>query len=818
MAGWSHVNTKLFHFTAKKELRQMVQQAKDEGLTINVRHAKVLFCGASQAGKTSFYRLLRNKNHKDVGSTPVGHAKQVLVSGKVNVVGTNWVDLDSKLETEQLTKRLILKLRKSNSTDENNLAVNNNANTEYSAIKDNNKKGNDSMQLKKQFVGSPISNDANSNPHISTAASKPTTITPKSNNQTVTEPMYGNVIKVSNSELKGNTSENQYPVSATDRLQSLTEDQMAFYNESVNTPISELEESIPDTWDLFTLLDTGGQPEFINMLPAINASTDITFVVLNLSEGKECLKTPVIAQYKREGYNYTKHELNYTNMDLLKCLLSSIKIAAMQKNKSISHHDIIKTVKGDEHPQPIVCIIGTHADGLKGNLNDVTSYVNKKISELEVIKKNDNKVMVIWSDSKGIYLRPVDNTVPRDLQERSGLQNSMTPDIQAMTIKTIEVIRDSSKKLLEKKMQYEIPISWFILELELRKFCEKNKKVCISLDDIKEKICDKIMPSGRRMEKLLIIEVMKFYHMFGTLLFFDEVNGMNGFVITDPQWLFTNLTEIVTCTFDENHVCYDANHINKLRNEGICNIDLLRNLNLNLQDIEMESFLKLLVHLKVIAPKHHNEYFIPSVLPRLNRKIDNKCIFNEEYFGKAVAFTADGHTIEVDPLLIEFTFGTIPRGLFGFLAVQILQDNHPLYQLYSDNDPDNNIYYCCADLITFQVEPCWYVTLIDNISYLELQVRVQEENRISYHQQIQKTVTAALKKVCDQFVWQFSDCRYGFSCKKCLNDYSIMDHLSVLSPEEPIPSQLPDYIKCSRDHRMKLEEKQKLWFKVCKML
>ena len=777
------------YFTAKKELRQMVQQAKNEGLTINVRHAKILFCGASRAGKTSFYRLLRNKSHKDLESTPVGHTKQVLVSGKVNVVGTSWVDLDSHLETEALTERLILQLRKQNKTTKAKSATKPVTATEY-------KKEQTAAIDKESLV--PI------------ATSEAVINSPPSNKEAI----YSTNIKMPNLE---STPKNQPPVSIADKTQVLTENEMVTYSDNLNAPISELEQNIPETWDLFTLLDTGGQPEFINMLPAINATTAITFVVLNLSKGKECLNTPVIAQYKREGYKYTKHELSYTNMDLLKCLFSSIKLAAMQKKKNFLHHDIIKMVKGDEHPQPIVCIIGTHADGLKEKLNEVTNYVNRKISELEVIKKNDNEIMVIWSNSKGTYLRPVDNTVPRNLQERSGLQSPITPDIQTMTIKTIENIRDNSKKLLEKKMQYEIPISWFILELELRKFCEKNKNVCVSLDDIKEQICDKIMPSGRRMEKQIIVEVMKFYHMFGTLLFFDEVEGMSEFVITDPQWLFTNLTEIVTCTCDENQECYDSDHINKLRNEGICNVKLLENLNLNLQDIEMESFLKLLIHLKVIALKdnEHNEYFIPSVLPRCNRKTDIKSIFNEEDFGKAVAFTADGHSIEVDPLLIEFTFGTIPRGLFGFLAVQILQDNK-IYHLYSENDPENDIYYCCADLITFQIDSSWlYVTLVDNISYLELQVRVQGNNIPSEHHQIQKTVTKALKTVCDQFDWQFNDCRYGFSCEKCFKEYSNKDHLSVLSTEEPIPSQLPDPITCSRKHRMKLEKKHKIWFEVC---
>ena len=73
---------------------------------------------------------------------------------------------------------------------------------------------------------------------------------------------------------------------------------MVTFSNDFNTIVSE---NIPKTWDLFTLLDTGGQPEFINMLPAINTSTAITFVVLNLSHGKEFLRSSVKAQYKHKG-------------------------------------------------------------------------------------------------------------------------------------------------------------------------------------------------------------------------------------------------------------------------------------------------------------------------------------------------------------------------------------------------------------------------------------------------------------------------------------------------------------------------------------
>ena len=773
----------------------MVQQAKSDDLIINVRHAKILFCGASRAGKTSFYRLLRNKSYQDTASTDVGESKQVLISGKVS---GNWVDLDGKLQTEAVTKLMILMMRKLKGK-----AVKSKANAVPLDARAKNKE--------EQIVDMDISSPASKQSSVLKAVSKVTINKLPSNKQNAAQLSYGKYTDAPTEahylDSRQNIRKIKPPVHkiAVDQIENDMENEMAIYNYYLNVPISELE-STPKTYDLFTLMDTGGQPEFVNLLPAINTFTAITFIVLNMSEGKQCLNTPVVAKYECAGYyKYAEQNLHYKNVDLLECFLSSVRSAAMQEKKKVFHNDVITTIEAIEPPKPVACIIGTHADKISENIDEVICHVSNEISKLDVIKKNDSKVMKIWTDSKVRYLRPVDNTVPRDSKERLNY-------VQDMTIKTVESIRYKSKKLLEKKVQYEIPISWFILEWVIRTFCKKNKKVCISIDHI-ETIYNKIIKPEKKMETWAIKEIMKFYHMLGTLLFFDEVDGMNEFVIVDPQWLFTNLSEIVKCTFDDDYDCYEDNLMYELRNKGICNKELLKNLKFDLQDIKLDSFLKLLVHLKVITPKDYdnNEYFIPSVLPRCNCKVNAETIFDEEEFGKPVVYMRNEQNpteINIAPLLIQFDCGTIPRGLFGFLAVQLLQDNPREYELYSENDPENGIYYCCDDLITLQIDPYWYVTLIDKISYLELQVRVQGYNNPSYHRQVQQTVSEALKKVCGQFDWNFSDCRYGFSCEKCM-------HISVLSDKEHIPLQLPVKTKCSSKHRMILKKEQKIWFEVC---
>ena len=266
------------------------------------------------------------------------------------------------------------------------------------------------------------------------------------------------------------------------------------------------------------------------------------------------------------------------------------------------------------------------------------------------------------------------------------------------------------------------------------------------------------------------------------------------------------------CKFEHNATAlYGAKLIKNLQN-GICDKKLFNYLELDLQEIKLESFLKLLVHLKVIAPID-NEYFIPNILP-LCANTDSIC--TERECGKTTILTADGRCMKVEPLLIQFTFGTIPRGLFGFLVVEILQQNSvnpEKYIPHGKNDVNNNILFRCANLIIFCTETWFYISLIDKISYLEVQVRFTNERPVpTYHYQAQTRVTKALKEVCKRFNWKFNDCRYGFVCR---NNKSILccqsPHLALLDLNTSLAVEVAT---CKNNHPTKLNEAHHVWFKV----
>ena len=85
-----------------------------------------------------------------------------------------------------------------------------------------------------------------------------------------------------------------------------------------------------------------------------------------------------------------------------------------------------------------------------------------------------------------------------------------------------------------------MPIVWVLLELEIRKRCSEKIKF-ITYHEI-VRLChdhDLIQKEDD------IKNGLRFHHLFGVLLYFDEIPELCDYVFTDYQWVFNNLTEIV---------------------------------------------------------------------------------------------------------------------------------------------------------------------------------------------------------------------------------------------------------------------------------
>ena len=688
-------------------MKKLLQEAKEKGFTMKVRHAKILFCGPSGAGKTSFTNLLKNKKFQDMqNSTGLGDLQQIMISEKASFKGTEWVDLNLSEELLQLKLRM---LHKCLSQTEELVLQTSEASGITEAIMNVNQEELNTIQK-----GGPL-------------------ITPDLPQQ------------------------DRIPMG---KLES-TEIEKRLYSKFPNWSIHQDPSEI---WDILTLLDTGGQPQFINMLPAVNSSATITFVVLNMLGGVKHLEERVqVHHYDENGIkSYEPYPLNYTNKDLIKCLVGLLKDSVV---RDVSLPDVFVSSNATDR-KPGLCFVGTHLDKIKPQ--DVDN-ISEKLEELvEQLEPNDN--ISIWN--LGRLLFAVDNTV-------AGSEESVENSIA-------NKIRSEVKKIVGTKAVYEVPIAWIILELEIRRICGKEKRSYMSISEAKM-LYEKILPS--KDTKSEVEAALRFHHMFGVLLYFHEVPGMNNFVISNPQWLFSNLTNLVCCSFDNKIV--DHKDISSFKSKGILTDNLIKKLNTEcLGGIELKYFLELLKYLRIITPyptSNSTDYLMLIVLDSFQQEVTH--------------FLKDFQLQGVE-LLIQLQSGTFPRGIFCCLVVQLIRQKFETWQLQISLNDEKCIY---ENLVIFCTHFGRYILLHDKVTYLEVQIAQKgSDNDTSIYFEVQHSITQALQEIC---CWM--DVQYGFYCNVCLKPIMSL-HKEHINGQKLFPPA----VLCDKHGCTKLTTSHTIWFKI----
>ena len=696
-----------------KNMKKFIQEAKEKGLTMKVRHAKILFCGASGVGKTSFARLLKNKRFQiKQHSTGLGDLQQIMISEKASLKGTEWVDLNPHEEVSQLKLRMHHKL---SSQTEVEPVVAETTNTDASIMS--------------RLSGLPEA----------------------TLNRSQGKPNAKQEYKIPVTRQKGIPMEKV----------GTTETEKRLYSKSPNLNIHE---NFPKIWDILTLLDTGGQPQFINLLPAVNSSATITFVVLNMLGGVKHLEERVqVHHYNKDGLkSYRPYPLNYTNKDLIKCLVGSLKDSVV---RDVSLPDVFVSSDATDI-KPGLCFVGTHLDKIKPQ--DVDN-ISEKLEELvEQLEPNDN--ISIWNLGKLLFA--VDNTVAGN---ELSVENSIANEI-----------RTEVKKIMETKAVYEVPIAWIILELEIRRLCSTRKQRFMLISEV-ELLYESILP-GKDI-KSEVQSALRFHHMFGVLLYFHEVPGMNNFVISNPQWLFVNLTNLVCCSFDNKIV----NHkdLNEFKLKGILSNDLIKKLNTEcLRGIKLEYFLELLKYLKIITPYpniNSTNYLMLTVLDSF--KAD---------FLKDFSFLP----LQGVELLMQLQSGTLPRGIFCCLVVQLIQQNSETWKLQVSLNNQRCIY---QNLVVFCTHFGHYIFLHDKVTHLEIQIRQKEPYYRTMHLEVLQSLTYALKDI--GFCMR-TTVKYGFYCNTCLKPIMNLTEEHV-NGQKPFPPGL----LCDKDGCTEFTTSHMIWFR-----
>ena len=702
-------------------------EAKEKGHTIKLRHSKVLICGSSAAGKTNFLNLLlRNdfvEEHKMTGVTDAKHKMVVrkIAIGK-NSEGIYFKNLELEHQIQWLRSHLH---HKANDTK---VPVDGN-----DRLSSHQSSGNLAAQLPVKRTKS--LKRCNSESALQSAQSPLSPIKP---------------LPLSPEKLEEDVGENG--------MSSLTMQQSASVQQTeieqkLTTMLNDHEiEQLPEVWDVLTFLDTGGQPEYISMLPAVNSAVMVTFVVLSLENGPSSLSRKITVYEGEENYSY---DLTYDYSSLVKMLIS------MRKPKTHNHS---VQVQGDTigNDRSYLSFIGTKSDLLENTdetLQNIVLSIDKGLQKIVKEAECEADLLDISRphNSPGCHLIPVSNRHA----------NTSKEDNNAL------LIRNAIYKKLEERKVHDIPIEWLLLELEIKQWCRVNgSKSYMTIDEV-YKLCKKCSIND---DKEYIESFLRFYHMVGIFLYYNLPGIENPIVITNHQWLFDNLSKLVVFAIKAKHSTLDQHQRISLEKGLMCK-KFMKEIKF---DLISDYFIKLLEHLKIITPidtEPEDYYFVPCILPTSPLDRDEKLALLNEYGGNHNA----------KPLLIQIannsksalanSYYGLPRGVFGFLIVHLLQlqNTDPkwrfLRMLFTNTEGNACIYH---NLVTFQYFPvdnkkqAYYIILIDRFLYLEIQVR-SKENPESNHTyvQIKDLVKYCFKKVCTKLNFDANNVCVAFACSIC---------------------------------------------------
>ena len=702
-------------------------------------------------GKTSFLKVLQGEDppegHKP---TNVQESKKVMMPSKIGVQSDDtWILLNKNEKIAEIKKRLVSRsLKPKSNTDDNE----------------------DTTTAKETDTTNSNNDDIASNNGISDHRNE--------DNRKMTDSIH----------------QGEYPAKPVSL--EVKEDNSTLDNEVLNCSISD---NPSETWNILTIIDTAGQPEFINLLPAINKQAKISFVVFNMHSG---LDSDVVIN-RGDGNEDDAKKVHYSNLHAIKCLLSMV-----NHSSECDDSDDNNFQKTSDKFQ--ICLVGTHYDKVNGNekvLTEMEEKIKETIKELKI-----SKLCVIWDFMEKVIFK-IDAHQKYSKEDHGDIAETTTKTIEAIHKQINKVIQESSKHI-----STDISLNWLWLELRIQEECEEEKKVYMKWEQITALV---------RKEKLSMTDnetklALQYLHNTGFLLYFPEGGqGLSNIVFPNPNYLFERLTKLINISRNGKCNCHD--HVQELNNKGKLHKSLLH------EEISfeekifpeevVEKLLALLEHLKILTihPEQKNTentiYFMPCVLPSFN--LDELNSIRDD---------------EVGSLHIRFAFGMIPRGVFCFLIVALLKEENIFEEIVGER-VYNNLIEIQTNTTDLEI-----VKIIDQVDSFEITVDCNDgEVKDFIYYQVWNDISCALINVWNSFKLsgtRFSDLsslhskpstsntslsesslQYGFQC--CCRNCKSKESRSLAFLSKPAMSKLATEMiaECEQSKvKIRLQDKHKIWF------
>ena len=445
------------------------------------------------------------------------------------------------------------------------------------------------------------------------------------------------------------------------------------------------------------LTDSGGQPEFQDLLPAIAVGPSVFIIAFPLNEALNC-----------------KYEVEYVRPHEKKCIRKYTSSLTIKEDLMRSLASIASTEYKDLHGnkvKPRVMFVATFKDKVpkKEERQRRLKEIKDFIKETDAFRQH---MIVDASETKMVFTI---NNVSDEKAERDAKK-----------------IRDALQKI-SNNFKVPTPRPWLIFGILVQSLYAEDSVIC------KEECYKLAQDCGIPSDDFEA--ALQFLHkQTGILHYYKEMSELNHIVIRDPQHLFNRVNQLVERTF-----VFEGMHSSQCTDEFKRGIFTRKDYEICTRDQESSKLdptmlLKLLENLNVVVPLDDGEkYFMPCAITHLDEA------------------TAIDHTqsAPIHPLLITFKCGYCPKGLFGALVACIANKRIADCTLCLD---ESKIYrdQICFSLglhtLTLKINPTYiYIALVPDKADTFLSADL-----CTLHNNVRKLIEANIAEACKTLCYSHS--------------------------------------------------------------
>ena len=491
------------------------------------------------------------------------------------------------------------------------------------------------------------------------------------------------------------------------------------------------------------ILDTGGQPQFLQLLPAFIKNISSCVCLLRLD--KKLDDKPLVQYFDTSGKQVGEaYPSEQTNLQIIESCVRTI-------------HS--KCCLNSDNP-PHFFIVGSHLDEYeKGKCTESIEEKNEQLLKMLSNMHLETSLMFYGSgalDENERLISPLNCKIPEERDHNV-----------AAEFRKCVMSRCSEPEV-------EIPLAWFVLEERIRQYAIKKgvayveKATCANIAS-QLHMSDVVFEAA--LSHLLKLNIFRCYSSVPYLIF------------CTTQVILHKLTELVQYSFKlrKGSVCGFSGEAIDFKNEGIISTEFLKSFSSFYSDLfTPEIFLAILRELLAVADMQGGKHFMPSVLNELTDKD------KEIHRSSSESLAA---------LLIILRGGCLPNGLFTSLIVSLL--NSCGWQLaYKPRLRKPICLY--QNCVTFALPDNLpgTITLIASFKYLEVHVKCSIESEVDdictgVYRDIKRSLEASWKVLYPGQA-SFSLAFFCDSCNSTCPEYS--KHHAKISDKRK-------YETCSEDLR-----------------